>query len=297
MRIDELFSKLNIITEMPISNWTVDKDFDSNRETMLANRSEWRDELEHYEDSDIQGIKNPHNVERVINYFKKCPYNFNIYFVHSTQPDYDDFLQIGLVDERWLLKHFGQDIAKRVLSTVSPDSITILITNNMSDENKINLNSPWAIGHRIGHAIIGGRNSKAHDIFESVEKFIKNIVKFAYSVKWPKNDESSFYHMQNDEYLMIYGLLLGHSLGTMNSARKKKLVQYPEWIYETFVQYLIFGKITLNPLPSQIDAEEVLTNDPKKLDKVTKIWDKFPKSTEKHFAKLLNNAKGKIFVI
>lgn len=286
MRISE------ILSESPIGDWQVDPDFDANRSSMLGKRPEVRQDLEHWQDSDINAIRSHANVSRVKNVFSKCPFTFNLYFVHSEQVDYDSFMQAGHVDLPWVAKIFGPQIAGRIEAWSSPTAINVIMTNNMSDEDKLSLRSPWMVAHRMAHAIMGGHNTEPVQKFEG---FIQDITRIGYSIEWP-NEDSHHGRSFAEEYKSTYGKILGYSLGTMNSARRGRLVTVHEWYYETFAQYLITGKVTLKPLPERFDVFG-LTKDPKARYKVQKIWARFPEMIEKTFERSLNDAKGGLWVI
>ncbi len=291
--------------EAPIDNWQVDSDFDQNERIMKAahkaeypNRSDV-DTFHHWSDSDKRAINDPDTIERIKSAFLKVPYRFNIYFWQSTKSNYDKFLQKGAVHDDWIREVMGEKVLAEIQSLYSPDAITIIMTNNLSDDHKVNMRSSWIMAHRISHSLLYARNGNpgGWDVLHKFEKFIKDITSYAYGVKWPKNLDTHFGYVQHQEMLSIYGFIIGKVFGTMNSARKGKLVNDAEWIHETFSQYLMTGSVTLNPLPSEIHPEEILTVDPVKLEKAQKVWSKFPSAIEKAFDKMLKDAKGGVFVI
>lgn len=286
------------ITEAPIGDWNVDPDFDQNEKEMMSKWHGYDREMKHWPDADKAAIRDPAAIQRVKSGFLKTPAIFNLYFYQANDPDYDPFMQKGVVDLDWVQKQFGEKTAQEVAKSVRAGQITVIMTNNLSDEGWISVRSPWMMAHRIGHSLILGSNREAAS-WEAVhifDQFVKTIASYGYGVSWPKGD-SYFANTIRDEYLDIYRKVLGHALGTMRSARSKKFTQSTEWMVETFAQYLMTGDVTLHDLPSEIHAEEPLTTDPAKLERVRKAWAAFPTKIKRAFNKLLKQAEGQIWVI
>jgi hypothetical protein len=129
------------------------------------------------------------------------------------------------------------------------DAITVVFTNNAASE-KVPL-TPWTIAHRIGHTFIrsyrkNGRDGEYEFLQGRVQDYANNILKYAYGVD---ERELGGWGIFNSP---IYRNLF-ESIGTMRSARMKKLNRPFEFVYECFAQYLLSnGNITFNPAPSYI---------------------------------------------
>lgn len=291
---------LSDLFEAPIASWAVDADFDENEAEMISKFNGYSNETKHFSDTDKRAIRDPGIVQAVNRAFGRTPVKFALYFWQSTRPDYDPTSFIGHVEEPWMRKQLGDKATASILAQAAPDTVTIVLTNNLSDEHKITLKSPWAVAHRIAHALIGGKvaGDAGWDVIDRFRRFIRAIVSQAYGTPWP-DEETGFGLIMAKEYEEIYGKMIGHQLGTMASARKGALVSQYEWFYETFVQYIINGKVTLNPLREifdDLDPDSKLVSDPRKNHRVQQIWSKFPRKIEEAFDEMLVEAKGKIFV-
>lgn len=293
MRYYELF-------EAPITDWNVDPDFDQREDEMLSNRSGYRSDVVHYDKSDKQAMRNPVVIERAKSAFLKVPYDFNFFFGHATDPNYDRILSKGKVDLEWIEEQLGPKAKAVISETSNSGNITIVFTNNLSDDNKINLRSTWAYAHRMSHSLIysAKQNSKSWEAIQAVRDFIRSIAVNAYGVKWPRpTGQYNWDQMREMEYWETYVKVLARHLATMNSARQGKIINAYEFIHELFSQWLITGKITMNELPSQIHEDEVLTSDSVKLARAQKALTNFPRIMDRKFHSILDEAKGGIWVI
>lgn len=286
------------LLEAPIGSWTVDPDIDANETEMVSKFSGYRQDQHHWHPIDKKAMRDPAVIEQARHAFRNTDATFNLYFWQSTDPDYDRTLEHGLADGQWLVSTLGADAAQRVVDVTTPDAITILMTNNLSDERHISIKSSWMIAHRLAHAMIGGGGSdQAEYILQAFKAYLRTIVSKGYGTPWPKSDGSTFDEMVNRDYWDAYGRIFGHHLGTMRSARQGHLVQSGEWIMETMAQYLITGDIRFNPLPDQIHPEEKLTVDPQVRARLAQETEKFRVRLKKLLKQMLDGAKGQVYVI
>ena len=291
---------LTALFEAPITNWTIDSDFDQNEAEMISKFTGYEMDGKHFSDVDKRAIRDPGVMQAVNKAFGRTSVKFSLYFWQSTTPNYDPTSFIGHVDDAWIVRKLGEKAATAIKAQQTSDAITIVLTNNLSDEHKITLKSPWAVAHRIAHALMGGKlgSDAGWEVMAMFKRFIRTLVSQAYGTQWP--DESTEYgRIFANDYEEIYGKLIGHQLGTMASARKGALVSQYEWFYETFVQYIITGKVTLNPLREvfdELDPDSKLVADPRKRARIQQIWSNFPSKIEKAFDLMLESAKGEVFV-
>lgn len=283
------------LNESPISGWDIDPDMDNNAEIMRSKFTGYENERDHWSDLDIAAIKNDEFQEKIKYGFGNVSQNINIFFWQSTDPDYDDFLQQGIVDFDWISKKMDDRIIDRIKKSDWKNSITIIMTNNLSDERFIPINGSWIVAHRIAHAMVGGDSNRKHgEVFSRVYyqfgSFTNAIMKYGYDYQWKSNP------LVYQEEMEILKREVGHALGTMKSARTGKLVQSSEWIYETFAQYLIQGKVRFNSLPDELGGIE-RTKDPRKWEIAKRLSAKFPIRLENWYAQLMDASVGKIFVI
>jgi len=288
---------LMTLFEAPITHWTVDPDFDRNEAEMISDLPDHRDDLRHYGVADKAAIRDKSVMVAAQRAFGRSPVKFSLYFWQSVEPNYDRFAFRGKVDDDWMQHRLGEQTAHAIRSQTGPDTIGIVMTNNLSDEHKISLKSPWMIAHRIAHALFGERrNQDGWVIVHMFERFLRKLLTVGYGLNWPDED-TGFGRMIAQEYSECYGKLMGHTIGTMGSARKGALVSNWEWFYETFAQYLITGKVTLNPLPEHFDEDLDLTSDPRKRYKVQRAWEQFPDKIAEAFDAMLKKSAGSVFVM
>lgn len=284
------------LTEAPISNWDIDPNMDRNEKAMRDQFVGYRGEKDHFDKSDRAAIDNPKIQNRVINAFRNVPQNINLFFWQIPQPDYDPFLQRGITSLDWIANKMDPELAQRITSSGFENAINIVFTNNLSNEYKINLRSPWIVAHRIAHTLIGGYHNESGEepVFQHIdgafERYVFNLMRYGYNYEW-----SIWNHYVFEDQMQIIKKEVGKQLGTMKSAREGKLVQAMEWDYETFTQYLITGDVILNPLP-EVLAYEKRTNDPVAWQKAQKLHAVFPTRLKRWYDQLLNASVGKVFL-
>lgn len=290
MRIRDIF-------EAPIGDWTIDPDFDANEREMVSKFSGYEREQPHWSDVDKRAIRDPAVVQKVRAAFLKTPHTFDLYFWQSTDPNYDHTLEKGIVEPEWIERVLGSKTAAAVKP--KPGVITVVMTNNLSDDRKVSMRSPWMVAHRIAHAVSGtGKKTIAgFEVSNDFSQFARQLCRIAYGVPWPDQNKSEFDRIMHFEYAEAYMTILGHMLGTMKSARSGHLVQSSEWKHETFSQYLLTGKVSFRPLAERLDSYYVLTTDPAKLARAEKLIASFLKKITKRFDKLLTEAADHVWVM
>jgi hypothetical protein len=285
------------LTEAPIGDWQVDPNFDSNEKEMMSKFTGYEMEAPHWSAVDKKAMRDPGVIKKAQNAFMKTLFTFDMYFWQSTNPDYDPTTQKGYVDLEWVQKKLGKE-AYEYLSKANPNHITMILGSNMSDQDYISLRSPWIIAHRMAHTLISGRNKLASSYSAAYvfENFVHNILEIGYDHEWPDQD-TQYGHIIYHDHHEIYTKMMGHYLGTMRSARSNKLVTASEWIHESFAQYIITGKITLNPLPDHFDEGMDLTTDPERRAAAQHLWSELPNQVKQAFDELLEEATGKIWIM
>jgi hypothetical protein len=285
--------KYSEIFEAPITNWEIDQNFDSNEKKLQDRFVGYEKEQLSYSPQDKFGIKSKENIAKIKRAFLHVPYNINLYFYQPTDPNYDNYMEQGVVDYKWILTNMGENVVDYMEKTSNANSITIIITNNLSDQFKIPLKSPWIMAHRISHTLINGTNHIENGMkFQfQFEEFIERIIKKVYGYKW-----NNWHQLIREEEMQVFGKMLGEIMGTMASARNKKLANYYEWIYESFTQYLINGKVKFNKiLPLHFD--ENMDSTPEKIAMGSRMIARFESSVNKSCDEIMKEAVGKIFVM
>jgi len=287
---DLLKSKLN---EAPLGDFQVDPDLEQNLATQRRKWHGYEREKQHFSDRDVKAIRDPEVIRKIATKFARIPQNLNLYFWANPDPDYDWHTQKGEVRLDWISERMGPDVAQRISRLNNArNRINIIHTGNLRDEAYVPMRSPWMMAHRTAHVLTQGYEPNIHGMFD---KFVESLTRRAYGVEWPKVSGWNREIFRRD-YFRAYGKLLGHMLGRMNSARKGKLVQYAEWVYERFTQYLMTGRVRLNrQLPRRLDRDHTLRPGAEQF--TTKLIARFEHQLEQAFEKVLNQSVGKYYVM
>lgn len=212
-----------LITEMPISKFQL--------------TGQWEPEAKRaygWSKQDKGILTNPTAVEKIHKKWSNTSQNFDFYFLKSK--DAYKFREIGEVTPEWILENLKVDIKP------SADSITVIFTQNTGTE-KIPMTA-WAIAHRMAHALRREKNFE-QNFYNSVTQDFKDLLEYAYSVNVLKSNQNNL----RDQSILKS---LAHTVGTMRSARQKKLVTFGEFIHELVAQWIITGRIKFNSLPSKL---------------------------------------------
>lgn len=284
------------IQEAPITNWEVDPEIEDRESEMMSKFHGYSQERKHWPDIDKKLIRDPVTIKKIQDSFLKVSTNFNLYFWQSTDPDYDKFMQVGVKNINWIEKEMGVRVADYFRKIGTTNAINIIMVGNISDEAYVPLKNAWMLSHRIAHVLVGGFHEdpplgaggmdSSHVVISLFDNFIHKIMTTYYGVEWAEDD----YYL-NQDYMEVYGKELGQMLGTMKSARNKNLVNYYEWMYETFVQYLLTGNIKFNPLIDIGPDEKIIKSGS------DKALEKFRRKLISKFDALLKQSVGKMFVM
>ncbi len=205
-------------------------------------------------------------TQRVQHAFRNVPVSIDIYFVNTTTGR--NYTELGEVDPSFIFakpdkpesgyrsdrkEGLGLDPAEVQLND---DAISVFFTNNKGAERFPM--TPWIMAHRIGHVFQrpkrGGNfyaPSAYRDFAEQVEHSMGILCGCYHGLAAPPNQNGNAYQQRPAAY---DGAIkqVGQAIGTMRSARTRSLRTGFEFTHELFAQYLISGKIKLNPPPRSI---------------------------------------------
>jgi len=167
-------------------------------------------------------LQNPNATEKIMRIWEKTGVDFEIHFVRSSVAK--DYIELGQVPNDWAKSTLGIDIQPQ------KDTITIIFTQNKGTE-KIPMTA-WALAHRFGHAIRREKIFQDH-FYSQIMRDFRELILNVYKV------DIKHYSWQSSRYDEPVLLNFAHAIGTMRSARERKLVNYFEFIYEILAQYLI----------------------------------------------------------
>jgi hypothetical protein len=239
---------------------------------------------------DKQLVTNPVTIGKAYKFFSRTPYDIRIFPVQVRGGG--GWLETGEVDNVTLSKIVGADNARRILAGQGPDNITIVFTNNTGAE-RVPL-TPWMMAHRMGHAMrrrIGGGGDKS----------------------WYAADRH-FWHSINTILRDYYGITnitpeienaLLNAIGTMRSARQRRISRNWEMVYELLAQYLNTGEVTFNPAPAELVSRRQAWGHPRLLRRIGKteqqeasqMLETLSYDMELMFNDVMSNALGRIYVM
>jgi hypothetical protein len=193
-------------------------------------------------------VPHPTNILKTQRFLEQTPYDFRLFF--SNIPGTGKYSEYGPMDANQLKQIFG-DQADQIING-SDDAITVVFVGNKGDA-KVPL-TPWIMAHRFGHAIQAGvRKNRQWSAWGEAEKhFFSQVNQMLeeYYGKIAQRGYGTSASMKTDltpEYNALF-----NAIGTQRSSRSGDIKRPYEFLYELFAQYLGTGKITLNPLPTNL---------------------------------------------
>lgn len=231
-QIRELIQE-TVQSEMAIANYKTVGDFSK------------RSSISSKVDRDL--VTHPKAIEKIKRQWQKTPWPFDIFVINDPRVNKPQFREVGVVDPSFV---YSQMRLTPEEIPINPDHITILFTNNVAAE-KIPLTG-WTMAHRLGHAMAASNRGKTSEVGKAWEEFtnrLRNIVNEIMEQVYNFNTKNMGWDWENNakkEKVLKY---VAQELGTMKAARDKKVRSWWEFGYELLAQYMITGKITLNPLP------------------------------------------------
>lgn len=174
--------------------------------------------------TDMKAVKNIKWVEKVHDFFKKCPYTFNIYILDGPEKYRDLTHKRGITDATTLKQVFGIEPPN------AENSINILLTNN-EGANRIAL-TPWILCHRIVHSFFENDKDDRFALVYTTKDYIAYFTSFLRTIS-P--------NMEQDKLFDTFS-----KLSNFKSAKNKKLTQVGEYLIELIVEYILTGEIKFN---------------------------------------------------
>ena len=217
------------ITEAPLQSYTPMGDFDKPGP---------------FRGPDKRLVPHPTNILKTQRFLEQTPYDFRLFF--SNIPGTGKYSDYGPMDANQLKEIFG-DQADQIING-SEDAITVVFVGNKGDA-KVPM-TPWIMAHRFGHAIQAGvRKNRQWSAWGEAEKhFFTQVNQMLEEYYGKASRESSRFKFDlTPEYNALF-----NAIGTQRSSRSNEIKRPYEFLYELFAQYLGTGKITLNPLPTNL---------------------------------------------
>jgi len=206
-----------------------------------------------FQGTDKKLVPHPKNIEKATQFFEKTPYDFRLFF--SNIPGTGKYSEYGPMTSEEIKKVFGTE-ADSILQD-SGDAITVVFVGNKGDR-KVML-TPWMMAHRFGHAIQAGvRKNRGWSAWGEAEKHFFTTINSTLGEYYGKVDRGPSSYLgrpkseqMNNNLTPEYNALF-NAIGTQRSSRSSEIRRPYEFLYELFAQYLGTGKVTLNPLPTNL---------------------------------------------
>lgn len=250
-------------------------------------------------------VPHPTNILKTQKFLEKTPYDFRLFF--SNVPGTGKYSEYGPADPAKLEEIFGKEQANQIING-SEDAITVVFVGNKGDA-KVPL-TPWLMAHRFGHAIQAGQRGKqVWSAWGEAEKHFFSQVNSMLEEYYGKASSSRFgvtpSSMRGDltpEYNALF-----NAIGTQRSSRSNNIKRPYEFLYELFAQYLGTGKVTLNPLPTNLGYGRKAWGTPSRYlnmkpeyrnnEDAREAADILGRDMEYMFDDVLSSSVGKIFVM
>lgn len=280
----------DFITEVPLQSYTPMGDFDKPGP---------------FKGPDKRLVPHPTNILKTQRFLEQTPYDFRLFF--SNIPGTGKYSEYGPADDTLLREIFGPETAQQIING-SDDAITVVFVGNKGDA-KVPL-TPWIMAHRFGHAIQAGvRGKQVWHTWTEAEKHFFGQINMMLEEYYNKYSPSRFgvtpSSMKGDltpEYNALF-----NAIGTQRSSRSGDIKRPYEFLYELFAQYLGTGKVTLNPLPTNLGYGRKAWGTPTKYMNIkpeyrdeterAQATDVLGRDMEMMFSDVLDQSVGTIFVM
>jgi hypothetical protein len=206
-----------------------------------------------YSTQDRKLLNNPKAISKITSQWDKTTVPFNIFLINN--PEGRLHKEVGLVNNAWLEQNMPRTFP---LIQINPSAVNILFTNNSASEHVPM--TGWIMAHRLSHALdrpnSGGRGRQVYEMGEvrsHLQQSISSILMDGYGKRNIPYDTK----MQDRPRLSEISRMLSNFysiIGTMRSARDRKIRDEFEFVHELLAQYMLTGRIKFNPIPKAVKA-------------------------------------------
>ena len=241
----------------------------------------------YYDPPSMKFLTSPSGLERIETKFNKTPFKFRLFFLK--QKGAANYNERGEVTSKQLDYMLNVDLSSE---NIEDDEITIIFTGNKAAE-KVPL-TPWTIAHRIGHTIrrTKGFLQSGNNWEQMIYDFKSSLIPFL-NFAYDKD-----FNIRDFQFTSPHAKIVAHILGTMRSARLKKINRPYEFLFELFAQYIIEGGVKLNrDIPKKFKANGemwILDYSDYGIDIDMQNMEEL---LDSHFSRILSDAQGKIFIM
>lgn len=252
--------------------------------------------------ADKKLVPHPKNIEKATRFFEQTPFDFRLFFSHLKGTG--KYSEHGPMSPDQIRQVFGQD-SEEIING-SEDAITVVYVGNKGD-SKVML-TPWMMAHRFGHAINAGARNKNWTAWGEAEKYFFQTVNALLEEHYGKAYRGANTYRTEIKWDMTpeYNALF-NAMGTQRSSTTGQIRRPYEFLYELFAQYLGTGKVTLNPLPTNLTYGRKVFGNPTKYMNIKPEYrdegerkqaaESLAYTMELLFNDVLSDSVGKIFVM
>ena len=228
--------QLTSLLEAPIDSYTTVGDFSK--------------ELSFKHPVDRALVTSPAGIAKIKAQWARTPVPFDIYMVNRRSVNQSKFFEQGAVPLSFVRNQMK--LGPNLIPDPRSNAITILFTNNEGAERV--MMTGWTMAHRFGHALNASQPRLAswEWFLTHLRQLFDALLKDVYGDDQPRQDSARFGLSFGRSGSTSLNLLTraAKMLGTMRSARAGTLRDWGEFGYELLAQYLLTGRIKLNPLPA-----------------------------------------------
>ncbi len=188
-----------------------------------------------FRDDDRKLLTNPKAIEKITKQWENTPFDFDIYMVNLPRVNKSEIREKGEVSMdyvRNILKLPPEEIPDNDQSR-----ITVIFVGNSGAE-KVPMTG-WMIAHRFAHSMRGeeGKQFKDTEFNYFTRELISHLGNIIHQIY---NYDIGVYDRDKLDTRYFF-----NAIGTMASARNKKIVRPFEFIYELIAQWLLTGSVKL----------------------------------------------------
>lgn len=247
---------------------------------------------------DDRGIINsPKAIEKIKKIWHSSVADVHLYTL-DLGVDPDDALNLALYGG---YDNFDDELSVLKGIEFSPNAINVILTNNQGAERYPI--TGWMLAHRLFHCFQTERHTEYHQSMVSVDgadspnRIVDQIFEQLGGIQFDLEN----YRITNGHYEdHITKLNLSCLMGTTKACREFKLANSSELLPECFAQYMLKGKVTLRPLPSEkfvIDGRAYRPLPDTNLNYCNHVVESFESFLNRYFAVLIERAKGRVVAL
>ena len=244
-----------------------------------------------FKDDDRKLLTNPKAVEKIVKQWENTPFDFDIYMVNLPRVNKSEIKEKGEVSMDYVrntLKLSPEEIPDN-----DESRITVIFVGNSGAE-KVPMTG-WIIAHRFAHSMRREEGKQFRDtefsyFSRELTRFLSPIIEQIYNYNIGGSLEGYDTKKLDAKYFF-------NAIGTMASARNKKIVRPYEFTFELIAQWLLTGSVKLQ-FPSAIKTNKGWYRaDPESLASYNGELEEINNFINQHIEALIGRFVGKILVM